>query len=121
MDGGGPVRVVLRREQPDLLRGLLGEMHTLLEADIPRADPVVSRLSPEPGYDAEDARTYRSPVEAGLRIAKRRSLEAVTNTLGAKGPVAATPDADESLAWLAVLTDLRLAIGPRLGVDEAMM
>jgi len=95
-------------------------------------DPVVLRLFPD-GYreDDEAAAEFRRFTERSLRDAKAASaattlasLEAVGLKESAKEDVSKREkvrmrlDAAQAQAWLRTLTDLRLALGTRLGVEE---
>ena len=93
-------------------------------------DPVLKRLLPD-GYSeepgSEDANAdFRRFTERGLRDDKVANAEAVITSLRIAGAEAAADDdpVDVELdqagaqAWLRCLTDLRLAIGTRLGVSE---
>ncbi|WP_222851441.1 DUF2017 domain-containing protein [Phytoactinopolyspora mesophila] len=95
-------------------------------------DPVLLRLFPD-GYqdDGEAASDFRRFTERGLREAKSATAATVLASLAtAEGadPAARRPrdrsktrvelGPDETDAWLRTLTDLRLALGTRLGVTE---
>ena len=94
-------------------------------------DPVLMRLLPD-GYSeyedgAEDSNAeFRRYTERGLRDGKVANAQAVIASLQVAGadtasgddPVDVELDADGVLAWLRCLTDMRLAIGTRLGVAE---
>jgi len=93
-------------------------------------DPVLLRLLPD-GYSdepgSEDANAdFRRYTERGLRDDKVANAEAVIASLRVAGADTATDDdpvdveLDEAgvQAWLRSLTDLRLAIGTRLGVAD---
>lgn len=108
-------------DEARLLRELVKEMRMLLEADIPRADPVIGRLFPDAYEDAEDAAKFRDMVDDDLRAAKREALSTVSATLGRHGPLDRRLDRGEASSWLTLLTDMRLAIGTRLGVTEEKM
>jgi hypothetical protein len=99
-------------------------------------DPVLLRLFPD-GYqgDDESAADFRRFTEESLREKKSSAAATVLASLatadGAR-PDAAVEDTDvnqgekvrvdldkeQSVAWLRTLTDLRLALGTRLGVEE---
>ncbi|SDU83570.1 DUF2017 domain-containing protein [Jiangella alkaliphila] len=93
-------------------------------------DPVLLRLFPD-GYreDTEAASDFRRFTERGLRDRKAATAATVLASLAtADGAGAASKNrekirielnADESEAWLRTLTDLRLALGTRLGVTDA--
>jgi Domain of unknown function (DUF2017) len=95
-------------------------------------DPVVLRLFPD-GYrdDDEAADEFRRFTERSLREAKANNaamvlatLEAVRSTDSSKEDVSKREkvrlrlDPAAAQAWLRTLTDLRLALGTRLGVEE---
>lgn len=96
------------------------------------SDPVVLRLFPDAYRDDDEAAAeFRRFTERGLREAKARAAAVVLASLAAAGPVESDDpldsggekvrlhlDADEAQAWLRTLTDLRLALGTRLGVEE---
>lgn len=105
------------------------------EAERP-TDPVLLRLFPD-GYhdDDEAAADFRRFTENSLREAKANAAAMVLASLAtAEGarPDGDVDDADvnqsdkvridldeeQSTAWLRTLTDLRLALGTRLGVEE---
>jgi len=92
-------------------------------------DPVLRRLFPS-AYreDAEAASEFRRFTEGGLRDGKARAAATVIDTLEEAG-LPAEPvdeelaidvelDDETALVWLRSLTDLRLALGTRLGVEE---
>ena len=121
--GGGEKDLVLEFDEDEagLIRQLTQEMRTLLEAEVPREDPVVARLFPEAYEDPEDERKYQEMTGGELRRDKLRALEDIEQTLGPSGAarVGLTPDA--ASAWLAWMNDVRLAVGTRLGVSEETM
>lgn len=120
--GDGAPILRLEEHEAALLRDLAGETRTLLEADVPRSDPVIARLFPD-AYrdDPEHAQTYRDMVGDELRREKLRSLGEVTESLGPSGDATITLDGELTTAWLAWLTDVRLAVGTRLDVTEETM
>lgn len=117
---GGP-------DAPDPLSALLDELG---EQPARPADPVLLRLFPD-GYrdDEEGAGDFRRYTERRLRESKAdraqrvlASLEAVRGTAGPSADpaerVVLRLDRSVADAWLRTLTDLRLALGTRLGVAE---
>lgn len=117
---GGGVRLVLEAEEADLLRRLCAELRSLIATyEDGGSDPVAERLFPSAYEDPADQRAFRDLVGDDLEREKLRALEAVDSSL-ARGPDV-TIAADDLSAWLATLTDLRLAIGVRLEVDETRM
>ena len=95
-------------------------------------DPALARLFPDAYADDDEAADeFRRFTERGLREAKAGAAATVLASLTAAGPVEPdepsdpgrekvrlTLDPDEAQAWLRTLTDLRLALGTRLGVEE---
>jgi hypothetical protein len=117
----GELRVLLQDYEADVLRNLTGEMLALLKEEAPGSDPVRARLFPEAFEDADEERSYRDLVGDELRAAKLRNTAMVRTKLGPDGEAELELSGEETEAWLALLTDMRLAIGTRLGVTEEMM
>ena len=118
------------QDRDDPLAAVLGG----LGADDPTrpADPVVLRLFPD-AYreDDEAASDFRRFTERGLREKKAGYAATVLASLATADQAADSYDdaqqgekvkvhldADEAEAWLRTLTDLRLALGTRLDVEE---
>jgi hypothetical protein len=95
-------------------------------------DPVLLRLFPD-GYrdDDEAATEFRRFTERSLREMKAESAATVLASLAAVGAsdpakedvskrekVRLRLDRQQAQSWLRTLTDLRLALGTRLGVEE---
>jgi hypothetical protein len=118
--GEGSITVRFTDDEAELLRRLLTEMKTLLEAKS-SGDPVVGRLFPRAYEGKEEEDSYRALVGDELVTAKLANLRTASETLGREGPAEAALSEDETNAWLALLTDLRLAIGTRLDVTEEKM
>ncbi len=114
------IRVRLEEHEVGLLKSLLTEMRTLLEADV-RADPVNRRLFPDAYDSQEDADTYRDLVGDELRSGKLAAVQDMQRTLDTAGERVIELSRDDAAAWLPVLTDLRLAIGTRNDVTEEKM
>lgn len=117
----GSVHVSLEEPEADLLRGLVAEMRTLLEAGVPANDEVMKRLFPQTFEAETDERAYRELMGDQLEQAKLDALNDVAGSLGEGGKVRARLGPDQIGGWLRLLTDLRLAIGTRLGVTEDVM
>jgi hypothetical protein len=108
----------------DALEDLLEE--SLEPVETPE-DPVLLRLLPD-AYrgDGEAAGEFRRLTEADLRATKRSGLSQIVADLSSTGSVqrggGVRLDLDESAAaaWLPALTDIRLALGTRIGVTEEM-
>lgn len=114
------VLVHLEDHEAGLLRNLLAEMATLLEADV-RVDPVNRRLFPDAYESDEDSSSYHELVGDELRSHKAEAVEQIRSALGQEGAFEESLSRDEIAAWLPVLTDIRLAIGTRNDVTEEMM
>jgi Domain of unknown function (DUF2017) len=131
----------------ELLRSLVGQLLELVhdaqpsepDADDPLAaalalgddpdrptDPVLLRLFPDAYADEEQAAEFRRYTERGLREAKSGAAAVVLASLatpepgrkGAPDKLDVRLDGEQATAWLRTLTDLRLALGTRLGVEE---
>lgn len=114
------VRVQLEEHEVGLLRQLLEEMSTLLEADI-QADPVNKRLFPDAYETEEDSQSYSDLVGYELRSTKLAAVKSVMETIEGDGPVDAVITQEAAEGWLPVLNDIRLAIGTRNEVTEEKM
>lgn len=116
----GQVWVALTEEETRLLRRLVEDYLELLDAESEPDDPVVSRLFPSASLDdPEMERQFRELSLSDLDRHKRSSAKRVLDTLGSAGGLRASLEAEEDWeAWLVTLTDLRLALGVRLGVTE---
>ncbi|MFN2488301.1 MAG: DUF2017 family protein [Actinomycetota bacterium] len=117
-DGSALLR--LDETESDMLRRLVEEMKALLEVGM-SGDPVLERLFPDAYEDPTEAQSYRDLTGDDLMSAKVEALEAVRATLGERGGAVLALDAANVDAWLPILTDLRLAIGTRLDVDDQGM
>lgn len=116
----GLVRLLVGEEEIDLLRTTIREYVALLDAPPTLGDPVMARLFPsasleDPGLDM----AFRDLSASDLDAHKRQTAETALASLDAdrKEPLSA----EQQEAWLVLLTDLRLAIGVRLGVTEETM
>jgi hypothetical protein len=96
------------------------------DVEVPQ-DPVMRRLLPD-AYrdDPEAAGEFRRLTEGELRATKRDGLSRIIADLSADdvtrrgGGVRLELDEAGAAEWLAALTDLRLALGTRIGVTEDM-
>lgn len=142
---GDTIEVTFEGEEAIVLRRLVGELVELLRSDLPEReaepgdpvaaligdysgpseqpeDEVLARLLPNAYSDDEGAAAeFRRFTERGLRDGKVANARVVLEALGDpdyadKMTVVIKPD--EVDAWLRTLTDVRLAIGTRLGVAD---
>jgi hypothetical protein len=117
----GSIELRLEEYEAEIIRRLCGEMRLLLEADLPRADPVTDRLFPRAHEDQKDEEAYRELVGTTLRDYKLEALEAVEADIGEDGAAVVTLEGEGRERWLTFLTDTRLALGTRLEVTEETM
>ncbi len=119
----GGARVVLDDAETDIIRGLTNELRTLLaDGRVDRGDPVYERLFPSAYEDTKDEAAYRDLIGDDLLTHKLAALDAVSTALGPSESSSEITITDDALdAWLSCLTDLRLAIGVRIDVDEERM
>ena len=120
VEPGSAVTVRLEAQEAALLRNLLDEMYLLLGSRRP-GDPVVERLFPRAYEKEEDESTFRELVGSDLAEAKKNALGTVEEVVGKKGDVDVPLSREQADDWLVALTDLRLAVGTRLGVTEETM
>lgn len=121
-------RIIVRsdpREQ-EVLGGLVREFTALamtrredpMRGEKTPKDPALARLLPDPVYgDAEAAAELRFLTESALITHKIANAEAVVASLATGEQIAPLDDAQE-LAWLKTLTDLRLVLAARLGIER---
>ncbi|TXL62039.1 DUF2017 domain-containing protein [Aeromicrobium terrae] len=117
------------QSEADPLAGQLG----LGGPSLPPEDPVLQRLLPD-AYrdDAEDSAEFRRFTERSLTSAKVANAEAILAALVAAGlddvddeeTLEVELDAEAAQSWLRSLTDIRLSLAVRLGIeddDDAML
>lgn len=119
---GPELQLRLVDRERELLTSLTGQLIELLtdEAAVSgdgHADPAMERLLPN-GYRNDDAAAaeFRRYTRDGLIDRKTHGAGAVGRALEADGPIQLT--AHEAQQWLPVLTDLRLVLAERLGIDD---
>jgi len=113
----GLIRMQFDEVEAGILATLLDDLAEVLELLDP-TDPVYRRLYPA-GYrdDAEAAAEFRELTEDSLRESRAVRLGQCRAMLP-EGGGQLELDAEDAERWLAVLNDLRLALGTRLGVTE---
>jgi hypothetical protein len=109
--------VALSEEEGELLKGIVREYLELLDADREPGDPVMARLFPsasmeDPTLEADFRELSSDDLHEHKRQAALRVLEYLDT--GDRHPLAD----EEQEAWLVALTDLRLAMGVRMGVTD---
>jgi hypothetical protein len=117
---GGSARLILDREETDVIRQLTGEMRALISAPLDPSDSVYERLFPRALEDDAEEAKYRDLIGDELVKHKLEALDAVSTALGSRG-TDVTLEGEALHQWLSCLTDMRLAIGTRLDVDEDRM
>jgi hypothetical protein len=115
---GGVEGVADETDPQDPLSALLGPFDSGEES----LDPVIRRLLPD-AYrdDAEAAADWRRLGRSEVRSVKSEAIRLVlsdVSDVAAGGAVTLRLDGDHLGPWLAVLTDMRLAIGTRLDITE---
>ncbi|TNC39878.1 DUF2017 domain-containing protein [Mumia zhuanghuii] len=120
-DRNGP-----EESSPDPLFAQLGTTGSSL----PPEDPVLRRLLPDAYRDDDEAAgDFRRFTERGLSTAKVENAQAVVASLAAGGYDLEDPEQSEDpvevelgeravQAWLRALTDIRLALAVRLGIES---
>jgi len=107
------LRIVEEPDQQDGLAALVG----ISESATRPKDPVLARLFPDAYTDDPAAATdFRRYTENDLRRHKRENARRVVEALPAEGGQVLL-DADDVQAWLKVLTDVRLSLGTRMGLE----
>ena len=105
-------------QEAQVLRQCVAELAALLNDDPDPDDPAVERLFPDVyPEDPEAAAEFRRFTEADLKAAKLDSAKTVLTDLLETGGEVRLADEKADL-WLRALTDVRLALGTRLGVQD---
>ncbi|TDQ44579.1 DUF2017 domain-containing protein [Actinorugispora endophytica] len=130
----GGVRIEVDSGEASLLRSMAALVLQLVEAPEPQdefaaligiganstrpEDPVLARLFPD-AYteDALAAGDFRRYTEDGLRRHKRENAQLVFDGIPAGGGEI-TLDLADAHSWLKLLTDVRLSLGTRLGIED---
>jgi hypothetical protein len=101
-----------------VLHEVMLEVIALLSEGFDRADPVVERLFPDlyPDDPAGSAE-MRKYTEEDLRSAKLEQAALLLDGLPAEGGEVRLTE-EQSEMWLRALTDVRIALGLRLGISD---
>jgi hypothetical protein len=112
----GGILLRLSAEECRLLRDLARQLPSVLTTGT--SDPAVERLLPN-AYpdDAAAAAEFRTFTRSGLVERKLANAGRVAATLPDASGVAELT-ASDAMAWLRTLTDLRLVLATRLGIDD---
>lgn len=87
-------------------------------AVVPPLDPALARLLPAASEDHELAAELRRLTEREVRWAKAERLRTVWHELQRPGGRLVVA-AEDAMAWAGALTDVRLVLSERLGVDDS--
>jgi hypothetical protein len=105
-------------EECQVLRQCMAELADLLSDRLDRDDPVVERLFPDIYRDDPAAAgELRRLTESDLKTAKMAQVGQVLADLPARGGEVRL-DEEQADSWLRTLTDLRLALGLRLDIQD---
>lgn len=111
------VHLGLSSGERDLLASLTEQLRQVLGGDL-STDPISERMFPDayPGDDEASAE-FRKYTQSDLLTQKTTNASIVHDWL--TGTRAGSLDAEDEQAWLRTLTDLRLTIADRLGIEDA--
>jgi hypothetical protein len=105
-------------EEAQVLRQCMAELAALLADHPDPDDPAVERLFPDVyPEDPEAAAEFRRFTEADLKASKLNQAKTVLSDLLDSGGQVRLAGEQADL-WLRALTDIRLALGTRLGVQD---
>lgn len=102
-----------KRPDADPLEALVGIDPTATRPE----DPAIARLVPDAYEDPESADEFRRFTQRGLLDAKATNARTVCDDLRASGGKV-TLSAEKAQVWLTALTDLRLTLATRIGIDD---
>ena len=109
------IHLQLSPAERELVGNLLDQVVELLGTD-DRDDPALARLFPDAySDDPEAASEFRRLTSDDITEAKIANARTAQSSLTTDRKTPLTQDAQQ--AWLRTLTDLRLTLGARLGVD----
>ncbi|UXN26195.1 DUF2017 domain-containing protein [Curtobacterium flaccumfaciens] len=111
------VHLGLSSGERELLASLTEQLRQVLDGDL-SADPVAERMFPDayPGDD-EASVEFRKYTQSDLLMQKTTNVSIVHDWL--TGTRDGSLDVEDEQAWLRTLTDLRLTIADRLGIEDA--
>ncbi|MBF4615639.1 DUF2017 family protein [Curtobacterium sp. VKM Ac-1376] len=111
------VHLGLSSGERGLLTSLTEQLRQVLDGDL-SADPVTERMFPDayPGDDEASAE-FRKYTQSDLLSQKTTNATVVHEWL--TGARDGSLGAEDEQAWLRTLTDLRLTIADRLGIEDA--
>ncbi len=106
------------QQEAQVLRQCVAELAALLSDNPDPDDPAVERLFPDVyPEDPDEAAEFRRLTEEDLKTAKLDQAKAVlTDLLESGGEIRLSEEKADM--WLRALTDVRLALGTRLGVVD---
>jgi hypothetical protein len=115
---GGDCVAKFTPQEAQVLRQCVAELAALLSNDPDPDDPAVERLFPDVyPEDPDEAAEFRRLTEAELKTAKLEQAKTVLTDLLETGGELRLAEEKADL-WLRALTDVRLALGTRLGVQD---
>lgn len=118
----GTVHLSLGADEASLLRQVIGEYLGLLDSAQHERTPIIARIFPSASLeDPAVENDYREMVHDDLDALKRENAAAVLAAIGPIGPADSEVSEAQVDPWLALITDLRLAIGVKLEVSEESM
>ena len=115
---GGECVATFTQQEAQVLRQCVAELAALLSEGPDPDDPAVERLFPDVyPEDPEAAEEFRRFTEADLRSAKLDQAKTVLSDLLESGGEIRLAE-EQADVWLRALTDVRLALGTRLGIER---
>jgi hypothetical protein len=115
---GGVCIATFSPQEAQVLRQCVAELAALLSDAPDPDDPAVERLFPDVyPEDPEAAAEFRRFTEADLKTAKLDQAKTVLSDLLESGGEVRLAE-EQADMWLRALTDVRLALGTRLGITD---
>jgi hypothetical protein len=119
---GGGAKAKFDTEEAKILSGLATQVASLVaERGSPGEDPVLDRLLPDAYRDNnENAAEFRRFTEEDLADEKARNALAIATALEPRPDrkrITVSLDSAAAFAWVRSLTDIRLALAVRLGIE----
>jgi len=115
---GGVCIATFSPQEAQVLRQCVAELAALLNDAPDPDDPAVERLFPDVyPEDPDAAAEFRRFTEADLKTAKLDQAKTVLSDLLESGGEVRLAE-EQADVWLRALTDVRLALGTRLGITD---
>jgi hypothetical protein len=119
----GKIEIVFDPEERNVFVDLLDQMEAMLSGGLTRTDPAIERLFPRAYQDPDEQTAYEDLTQSALVAGKLEAISGLRDVLApmSDGNAYVVLDDESRDSFLALLTDIRLTLGTRIGVDAEMI